>query len=145
MAEALAADLTAAGLPTVVSSLEPSDLAAAIASGEIDVFSAGWIAPASSLDATIPLLLTEESPVGIGLPADTEVLALWIRQPARSSDDARWALLAEAHRAVVASGSVLPIAVGKSYLITSPETPAIPIRADGTIDLLGTRIGADLP
>lgn len=137
IATALAADLDAVGLSAVVLSLEPSELAAAIASGEVDLFSAGWIAPASSLDATIPLLLAEDSPVGIGSPVGVEVRALLDKAAGTLDDDTRWALLADAHAATMTGGSVLPVAIGKSYFISSPESPAIPIRADGTIDLIG--------
>jgi ABC-type transport system substrate-binding protein len=137
VAEAIGDDLTSAGLETDVSALEPNELAAVIAQGDADLYAAGWIAPASSLDAAVSLLFGEDSPVGIDSASNPEVLRFLAEAATTIDDEARWTLLADTHTAATRSGAIIPIAVGKSYLVAAPHAQAIPVRADGTIDLVG--------
>ena len=136
VAVAIAADLNHAGFDTTVAVLGPDELAAEADAGELEVYAAGWIAPATSMDAVAPLLASP-SPVGADVATGSAVRALLEEAASTIDDHARWSLLANAHGEAMTSGDVLPVAVAKSYLVAAPHAQRIPVRADGSIDLFG--------
>jgi len=137
VANAIADDLAAVGFAPSVIVLAPGELATVVASGEVELFGAGWVAPGPSLDAVVPPLLASDSPVGPEGSLSGEVAELLDQAALTIDDEARWSLHVEAHAQAMRDGAAVPIAVAKNYWVAAPQAQSIPLRADGTIDLVG--------
>ena len=137
VAEVIAADLAAAGFAPVVSAHEPDELAAVVARGDADLYAVGWVAPAPTIDAVVLTLFTGVAPIGIEIAAVPGMAELLDDASATVDDDARWRLLLDAHDTALREGLIVPIAVAKSYVVAAPQAQAIPVRADGSLDLVG--------
>lgn len=135
MAEAVAAQLTGAGFETAWAELGARDLAAAIVDGSTDLFAFGWVAPATSVDGVLPPLLAVDSPANVARIDSPTVTALLDRAAVTADDEARWAILEQAHRAALDEAKILPVAYSTSLLVTTSEMAGLAIRADGSIDL----------
>ncbi len=137
MAVAVVADLEAVGIEAEALAVTPDELAARIVSGDVELFSFGWIAPATSIDAVIPPLLSANSPTNV-LKADSVTVAELLDEATMTEDDeARWSLLQRAHRQVLSDGLVMPVSESTSMLARAPHAAALALRSDGTLDLSG--------
>ena len=137
VASAIADDLAAVGLEPTVEIFDLDELTAAVEAGDVELAAAGWPAPATSVDAVVPLLLGPSSPFGADDLVSPAVQRTLDAAATTIDDEARWLLLADAHTEAMTSGVALPVAVAKSYLVAAPHAQGIPQRADGTIDLFG--------
>lgn len=135
MATAMVEQLRAAGFGTELSDQRPRDLAAQIVSGDTDMFSFGWVAPATSSDAVVPPLLTIDSPANVARIDSPAVADLLATAAVTADDERRWKILDEAHRLALAEALILPIAGSTSMLIHAQNAPLLAVRADGSIDL----------
>lgn len=133
--EEIAEDLADVGLDTEVVELSNDDLTSAIFDGDVEIFSFGWIAGATSIDAVIPAILGPSSPVEPSV-ADAEQIEAFLDEAATTgADDDRWALLNQAHSEALSIGMILPISNETHRLVRSPEAKDLPVRADGSIDV----------
>lgn len=135
MAEALAGELEASGIPVVEAEVAPRELAQAIVSGTTDVFAFGWLAPAGSVDAILPPLLGARSPANVARVGSSEIEGLLADAARTADDETRWELLDRAHRLALAQAQILPVSVSTSTLVVAPEAARPAVRADGSIDL----------
>ena len=138
-AQALADDLRQVGIGVELLQQSPQQLATTMGTGRADLFAFGWVAGAGSLDAVVPALLRSSSSAN-GLNFRSIRVDELIDQAARTGDDqARWALLTEAHNLAMGEGHVLPLAVAQSYLVAAPQAASLIVRADGSIDVGASR------
>ena len=135
MAEALAGQLEAAGVPATPTEASARGLAADIIDGSPDLFAFGWVAPAGSADAVLPPLLRGDSPANVARIDSPGIEALLDTAAETGDDESRWAILDRAHRLALAEAKVLPLAASTGTLVMSPDPSGVAIRTDGSIDL----------
>ncbi|MGH1487968.1 MAG: ABC transporter substrate-binding protein [Acidimicrobiales bacterium] len=135
MASAIVAQLSATGFVAEANQLPADDLADVIVTGETDLFGFGWVAPATSIDAVVPPLLTVDSAANIAR-FDSVLVAQLLAEAAVTGDDQeRWALLNAAHRAAMDEALIIPMATSLSMLVRGLGAGWLTVRADGSIDL----------
>ena len=131
----VAEQLRAVGFTVDLVFIGPGLLSASLDSSSVDIFPYGWVAPAGSVDAVVPALFDAGSsvnPLGSIAAAVDQTLAA----AAVAGDDAeRWALLETAHRQVLDSAVVLPIAVAQNRFVVSPAFTGVVPRADGSLEI----------
>ncbi|MEZ5379165.1 MAG: ABC transporter substrate-binding protein [Acidimicrobiales bacterium] len=115
--------------------LATGQLATAIDGTPVDMFPYGWVAPAGSVDAIVPPLLSSTStanPLGSISPDVDQLLATAM---VTTADTERWALLAAAHQQALASAVLLPVAAAENRFVVSPAFRGVVTRADGSIEI----------
>lgn len=135
-AETLADQLTAVGFDVEVAEFDADGLAAAIVGGRVDVFAFGWVAPGPSIDAVVPWLFAVDSPVNVARIGSSAIDDLINEALSTGDDDARWELYGRAHRTALQEGLIVPVAVSTSTLARAPQAAGLPVRVDGSIDLV---------
>ncbi|MGB5760230.1 MAG: ABC transporter substrate-binding protein [Acidimicrobiales bacterium] len=128
-------ELRSAGFGARHTALAPDALASVIVDGDADLFAFGWVAPATSSDAVIPPLLAIDSAANIARIDSPRVARLLAEAAVTADDAARWALLADAHRAAMDDVLLLPIAASTSRLVRGDAADSLLMRADGSIDV----------
>ncbi len=136
-ATAVADQLAAAGFDITVARYGATELVAAVEAGEVDVYAAGWAAPATSLDAVVSALFDDQSATNLVGATPTAAAVLFEQAAVELDDRARWDLLSQAQTTVIEESFVIPIAVGKSHVAHSPTLEGVVVRADGSLDLSG--------
>lgn len=129
--------LAEVGFSVVVSRYSSAELVAGIEDGSVDIFAAGWVAPATSLDAVIPMLLRAGSPTNIARASSDRIEELLDAAALELDDRTRWDILNDAQAEAIDQALLLPIAVGKSQLVQNPGVDGVTVRADGSLDLSG--------
>ncbi|MEL7207860.1 MAG: ABC transporter substrate-binding protein [Actinomycetota bacterium] len=135
LAQAMANRLLDVGFDAVVDERDVAQQAAAIADGRAGLFAFGWVAAAGSVDAVArPLLAGDSATNVLGYRSDQidDLLAVAART---GSDEARWALLAEAHELALADARAVPLGAAFSQLVVAPPAEGLVVRADGSLDL----------
>ena len=134
-ARSIGESLTRAGFGVSVQEIPADQLTAMIDAGTVDIFSFGWPAPASSMDAVIPPLFASVSPLNVTRLVSTEVDNLIAEAMTTGDDAARWRLLADAEGAALAQWTVIPVATAHNGLIQRAQGSPLVVRPDGSIDV----------
>ncbi len=131
----LAEQLRGVGFEVELAPLTVDTFAAAVAAGDVAIYSWGWVAPAGSIDAVLPPLLSgtgAANPAGLFM-ADTE--ATLARASTENDDATRWTLLQSVHAQVLDDGWLIPIAAARSELVLAPAVSGVTVRGDGSIEV----------
>lgn len=134
LAEKVAADLEAVGIPTELRARPRDRYRAFVATGDQRLFSLGWIGGYASPDAYLaPLLASaaDDNLTGVRSAAIDAALSA-----ARGTDDQevaaeRWS---EAERRALAAAVVVPIAQFRTQAVAAPRVQDLVHRVDGTVD-----------
>lgn len=134
LAEAIAADLEAVGIPTELRPRSRAEYRAFVTSGEQQLFSLGWIGGYPSPDAYLAPLLSstaDDNLTGTASPPIDEALAA-----ARGTDDpdAAGAAWQEAERRALSAAVVVPIAQFRTQPVVAGRVQDLTHRIDGTVD-----------
>ena len=130
----LAEQLRAVGFEVSLVPLTVETFADAVVAGEVDLYSWGWVAPAGSIDAVVPPLLSGD---GVANPARSslmiEVDELLAQARVEDDDAARWALLQSAQTRALEAAWFIPVAAAGNDLVLASGTDGVTVRADGSI------------
>ena len=134
LAEAVAADLEAVGIPTELRPRSRAEYRAFVASGEQQLFSLGWFGGYPSPDAYLAPLLSstaDDNLTGAASAPIDEALA-----EARSTDDpeAAGAAWREAERRALSVAVVVPLAQFRTQPVLADRVQDLGHRIDGTVD-----------
>lgn len=135
VAQRLSERLAEAGVRSSSKPRSPSEQASAIAAGRDGVFAFGWVAPAGSLDAVARSMLAGDSASNVLGYRSSQIDELLAEAAVTVDDEARWALLADAHRLAIADARALPLGAALSQLVVAPQAVGLTLRADGSLDL----------
>ncbi len=127
-----------AGFDVEIVQLSGRRLAQAIVNGEADIYEAGWIAPADSVDAVVPYVLAPSSPANMARIDSVKVAQLIAEAKQTADDDIRWSLYSEAHKQALAEGLILPLASAVGTLALAPQAESLAIGPDGSLDMVLT-------
>ncbi|MDY7102915.1 MAG: ABC transporter substrate-binding protein [Actinomycetota bacterium] len=141
VAEAVAADLEAVGIPTEVRVLSLPEFEAAKTAGELELYHYGWVGSYPSPDAYLgPNFASTSLDNGVGLASDVVDEAL---AAARSTEDltARLARYAGVEEEVLRLSPIVPIAQLKARVALSDRVGGYSPRLDGTFPIEAITIG----
>ena len=134
LAEAVAEDLEAVGIPVELRPHDRDEYRSFVASGDQQLFSLGWIGGYASPDAYLTPLLASGSDDNLTGTADTSIdLGL---AAARASDDpdAAAGAWAEVERRALDAAVVVPIAQFRVQVVVADRVEGLAHRVDGTVD-----------
>lgn len=140
MAEMIAADLEAAGIPTKLRPLPLEDYKRFVVGGTHELFTFGWIGAYTSPDAYLAPLFVSDSDDNLTAFRSADVDGFLSR--ARGADDdaknaERWAL---AERAVMDAAVVIPIAQFRTQVVVADRVEGLEHAVDGTVDWVNVSI-----
>ena len=96
------------------------------------------MAPGPSADAVVPWLFSSRSPVNVARIGSSAVEVLLDQASMTANDDERWDLLGDAQRTALLEGLILPVSVSTSTLARAPQSAALEVRPDGSLDLVSS-------
>ncbi len=134
--EEIAEDLADAGLSSEVVEVTNEKLSEAVFDGDVELFSFGWIAGSTSIDAVVPAVLGPSSPVEPSTEEAAPIRELLAQAAITEVDADRWKLLNEAYEVALELGLILPISNETHRLARTPAAKELVVRADGSIDML---------
>jgi peptide/nickel transport system substrate-binding protein len=135
VAEAIAAELTAQGLPSAPELVTADMQTQAIAAQAPGLSSLGWVAPTASVDGALAPLIGSTSPMNVGGFSDPEIDRLLTQAAVTGDDEQRWALYAEAHGLAALEARLVPVVTVAHRLVLTPPLQDLPVRPDGSIAL----------
>jgi len=113
-----------------VQTLTEEELLAEVLGGTVDVYAAGWIGEAPTLDGWLPLLLSTGMIDPTTVPEAAEMVAVALET---ADDEVRWASLRRAEMLVLQSGYVIPVAARADALVVRDGTAEFSVDPDGTM------------
>ncbi len=137
MVDRLVVQLSSAGFSVSVGEMAPSELAAGVADGSVDLFFFGWTAVAGSLDGSVgPLFSSAGSSNVFGVSWD-EVDELLAKAGLVGDDRERWAMLREAEVKALSQFVAVPLGSQAARVVGVEVVDGLVVRADGSLDLVG--------
>lgn len=134
MAEIVADGLEAAGIPVTLRPRPIEEYKAAVAAGEQELFSFGWIGLYGSPDAYLsPQLMSSDADnlTGLDLPEVDELLR---GARGRGTPAERAELWAQAERQVLEAAVLVPVAQFRTQAVVSPRVQDLSHAVDGSVD-----------
>ncbi len=135
LAESIVEHLSLVGLEAQSIEIVDGQLSLALAESRVDAFPYGWLAPAGSIDAVLPPLLSTSSPAN-AIGSISPMIDDLMTEALRTNDDTgRWTLLQSAHRMALEEAVFLPVAAAENRFVVSPAFTDVVTRADGSIEI----------
>jgi ABC-type oligopeptide transport system substrate-binding subunit len=134
IANALAANLNAVGIPTQVRAHPFDQYGAVVTSGNAGVFRFGWIGAFASADAYLDPLFASSGSDNVFALADPDVDAALAEARSAADDSARMTAVLRAEDRIIELNVVVPLVQYRAHLVVSPEVRDVVMRHDGTFD-----------
>ncbi len=134
-ANAIVTQLGVVGLLAEPIEIVSGQLSEALANGWVDMVPFGWVAPAASVDAVLPALLSATSPANLIGSLGAEIDQALLAAAVTGDDTDRWALLQRGQQLALEQAVFVPVAVAENRFVASPAFNDVLPRADGSIEI----------
>lgn len=134
VAEAVASDLEAVGIPSELRPHDRGEYRSFVASGDQGLFSLGWIGGYASPDAYLAPLFASSADDNLTGTANPELDLALVAARATGDPEAAAEAWASVERRALVAAVVVPIAQFRTQVVVSDRVEGLAHRVDGTVD-----------